>query len=405
MLGKKTVIFFTDRYNTAVAENIRAELPKDAVSVIVTKKELGSFVYNALKDKSIPEKTAFRAFLRNLRQKILAYNFDKTIRQKIVYRKTNGVQRHVLNVLYRFEPDLVVVTGETILGDVLAGIDARGKIKCVVAGEEFVLDKRIIHRNADYYFVDNFDMREKLVRSGVPESKIEITPLPVGRKFFDGAAPDELRKKFFLSEKPVILVACSVMADGRFRKVLSALAACGIAADFLVACGKNRDFLNFAKDLGFAAYNETLDMNEALNVCDLAIARPTTMFLAEAMAKKKPIFSLFPNGKIERANLGYLSLDRITDVKDIPTLCRKTAEFVENLTAREGESTIPEERSAEETSAKRIADKLLELIERPEALSVPEEEDADIPSDAEPSDAESSSAAFETENPESGERT
>ena len=186
MFKKKTVLFFTGRYNTAVAENVLKELRSDpsAVGVIVTKKELENHILNGIVDKLIPEESKLRYLIRNKRLAIGSINSDRTRSQKTIFNPRSGLQRHILNALERYNPSVVAVTNYTLLADVLAALDKYGKnVKTVVISEEFVLDKRLIQRSVDYYFVDNFDMRNDLAECGIPDDKISIVTIPVARNF------------------------------------------------------------------------------------------------------------------------------------------------------------------------------------------------------------------------------
>lgn len=335
MLKKKTVLFFTGRYNTAVAENILKELRSDpsAVGVIVTKKELENHILNGIVDKLIPEESKMRYLIRNKRLAMGSINSRRTPSQKTIFNPRSPLQRHILNALERYNPGVVAVTNYALLADVLASLDKYGKnVKTVVISEEFVLDKRLIQRSVDYYFVDNFDMRNDLAECGIPDDKISIVSIPVAREFFEKNDREEALKKFALDgHKPVILVSASALGDGRFIKVVEKLKEGDFDVDYIVACGKNRTFLNAARDLGFNAYNEGVDVNAALNACDLVIARPTTMLLAESLVKKKPVIALLPNGKVEEENLEYLATENVTKVEGIENLNAAVKKFLDGL--------------------------------------------------------------------------
>ena len=335
MLKKKTVLFFTGRYNTAVAENILKELRSDpsAVGVIVTKKELENHILNGIVDKLIPEESKMRYLIRNKRLAMGSINSRRTPSQKTIFNPRSPLQRRILNALERYNPGVVAVTNYALLADVLASLDKYGKnVKTVVISEEFVLDKRLIQRSVDYYFVDNFDMRNDLAECGIPDDKISIVSIPVAREFFEKNDREEALKKFALDgHKPVILVSASALGDGRFIKVVEKLKEGDFDVDYIVACGKNRTFLNAARDLGFSAYNEGVDVNAALNACDLVIARPTTMLLAESLVKKKPVIALLPNGKVEEENLEYLATENVTKVDGIEKLNAAVKKFLDGL--------------------------------------------------------------------------
>lgn len=390
MLNKKTVLFFTDRYNTEVAENVKKEFATDGsvIGIIITKKELESAAMNSIVDRLVPEETGLRYLIRNKRIAASTLNANRTPSQKVMFNHRSRIQRRILNALCRYNPGVVAVTAHSLLADCLAAVDKYdSSVKVVVIGEEFVLDKRLIQRSVGYYFVDNFSMRNALAEGGIPDDRIEIASLPIAREFFAVRDREEAVKKFMLeADKPTVLISASVIGDSRFIKVVEAIKEADFDANFVVACGKNRAFINEVRDLGFTAYNEGIDMNAALDACDLLVARPTTMLMGEAIVKGKTIFALLPNGKTESANLSYLSVDCVTKIKSIPELMEKMRWFFNKLSAdkekeaaeqndADNEALYPEESGEkseetvkiaqiDDTSAKRIATKLLELASK-----------------------------------------
>lgn len=365
MLNKKTVLFFTDRYNTEVAENVKKEFGFDGsvIGIIITKKELENQAINSIIDKVVPEETGFRYLIRNKRTAMATLKSNRIPSQKVIFNPRNAIQRRIYNALNRYNPGVVAVTAHTVLADCLAAIDKYGKeVKVVVIGEEFVLDKRLIQRSVDYYFVDNYSMRNALSEGGIPDDRIEIASLPIARVFFEKNDREEALKKFVLdADKPTVLISASVVGDSRFKKVVEAIKEADFDANFVVACGKNRNFINAARDLGFTAYNEGIDMNAALNACDLLVARPTTMLMGEAIVKGKKVFALLPNGKTESANLDYLSLDAVTKIKDIPTLIESMRDFLGGFVGKKSEQELSLSGNQESVSESSTIDDLVAL--------------------------------------------
>lgn len=331
MLNKRTIMFFTDSYNTAVADSVAQEFAGDGtiVGITVTRKELQSAVYNKFIEKLLPKGGALRSVALNKRTAIKSFGMGKKQQKKHSYSNRDNIQRRMLNALNRYNPGVVVVTEQSVLSDLLAAIDRYGKeIKLAVVPEEYILDRRLVCSAVDYYFVDNFDMRNALMECGVSDDKVVICGLPVNKRFFADSDKRHALKKFGASgDRPVVLISASRAGDGRFKEVLEELRKADLGIDYIVACGQNRSLLNAARDAGFAAYNDGIDINAALTACDAVVMRPTTMLLAEAMAKNKEIFALLPVGKMESATLDYLGIDQITKINDPTELVGKLRAF------------------------------------------------------------------------------
>lgn len=371
MLNKRTILFFTDTFNTAVAENVSAEYAgnNEAVSVIVTKKELKSGAYNFIADKLLPEGSSIRLFALNRRIKLKNAKMDKIKSDKISSRLRKPIQRRILNALNRYNPDVVAITDQSVLRHVISAADKyEREVKVAVIPDEYILDKRFISRAVDYYFVDNFDMRNALVDNGVSDDKVVICGLPVSNACFDDCDRDSAITKFAVSkDSPTVLISASRAGDVRFMKVLEELKNASLDVNFIVACGKNRKILNYARELGYSAYNDGIDMNAALNACDAVITRPTTMLMAEAITKNKEVFALLPNGKMETATYNYLGLDLITKINGTAELIEKLRSLTDMFAEIKGEQSeedfVVEERRAQERSAPIIAHNLFAIAE------------------------------------------
>lgn len=371
MLNKRTILFFTDTYNVSVAENVTEEFVgnNSVVSVIVTKRELRSAFYNAVIDKFFPEGGTLRQIALNRRIVVKNGKMDSRKKKRFLPSIHNPIQKRMLNALNRYNPSVVAVTDQSLLPDTLAAIDKYGsRIKLAAIPEDYVLDKRFVSGAVDYYFVDNFDMRNALVDSGISDDKVVICGLPVNKKFSLHADREQALKKFGLSDsRPKILVSCSQAGDKRFREVLEELKKADLGVDYVVACGKSRKLLNYAREEGFSAYNDGIDINSALTACDAVITRPTTMLMAEAMVKNKDVFALMPVGKMEESNLNYLGVDQITKITTLPELVNKVRNFkdmFDEIKAEEAESEdtyVGSEKREEENSSHIIANNLISI--------------------------------------------
>lgn len=372
MLNKKTILFFTDESDYDVVNNVVKELPTDGsvVNVIVKRQELQNEMLAKIYDKILPEGKKMRRKIEDMILVNNAKNNDKRLPQKIEFSNRNSQQKKIYNALTRYNPTLVVVDSVLLMEDVIACMERYGhRAKLAVICDELVLDKRFIHRRVDYYFVDNFGMCDDLSDGGVNGDKIIISGYPVDKKSFEQGDKDLALKKFALDNTPMILVSASVAGDERFVKVVKSIDEADFDANIVVACGKSAVFINAVRDMGLYAYNDGIDMNAALDACDVLVCRPTTMLLAEAMAKKKQIFTLFPLGKVEEDNMKYLSHDLVTVATDTVDLVSKMRRYFDTKMGQSEEvadvdEVLEKEHYIEDfdsLGAKRIATKLVAL--------------------------------------------
>ncbi|NCA93010.1 hypothetical protein EOM82_07215, partial [bacterium] len=353
MYNKKTAIFFTDTYKNSVANVLKSEFVKknDRVGIIVAKKEVESLVANNLIDRIIPADTSFRYKIKNLTLPLINKNSDKVVKKSIPFMNVNnGKEKRIANVLSRYNPEVVVVTDHSLLHSCISAVNSQGNgAKVVVAYDEFTLDKRIVNKNVDLYFVDNMEIKQALIAEGIAEEKIEITDLPIENKFFATIEYGAAAKKLNIdTSKKTLLFCASYIGDERFFKLIDAVSEARFDANIVFACGKNRKFLAMAREKNFIAFNESLDMNFALTAADLVIMRPTTILMQEAISKNKKVFSIFPIDKIEENNQNYLAVDKIAKYSDIPSLIAAIRNFLDDTAEREAEViekiTIDEEK-------------------------------------------------------------
>lgn len=386
MLNKKTAVFFTDTYKTSVTNVLKSEFVKqrDSVGIIVAKKEVENILKNNLVDRIVPVESTMRYKLRNSFSSIKNFKSAKEKKKLLPFLDfSKGIESRIENVLFRYNPEVIFVTDHTILDNCIKAVTEQGKgAKIVVPIDEFTLDKRLVNKNVDLYFVDNMELKQALINEGIAEEKIEINDLPIEPKFFVPLDYEVAAKKLNIdTTKKTILISASYIGDDRFKKLIEALALANLNANIMVACGKNRAFLAHARAKAFLAFNESLDMNLALTVADLVILRPTTILLQEAIAKGKKIFTIYPVDKIEENNQNYLAIDKITKFDDIKVLVEAIKSNLEDEIVREEDVivrlTIDEDKEdatyeskiekvtnypIDKDSAKKIIKKVLELF-------------------------------------------
>ncbi len=124
------------------------------------------------------------------------------------YSSTNGrinpgrIKR-IINIIKRFEPIMVICTTPEVLKMTLMGRTYLGKeFNVVAAVQDFSLDLAFVRGDADGYFVENPEVKQKLIASGIQQERIAVVGFPTlgfdinGNKFekraklgINGASP------------------------------------------------------------------------------------------------------------------------------------------------------------------------------------------------------------------------
>lgn len=333
MQNKRTVLFLTGKYSTDVADAILEKISKsnDNLGIVVNEKELESGFKIHFLDKIFRQGSKIRRNLTKISIAVKDTLSDKKMVQAIGYKSGNVLHNHIYNVLNRYTPDVVAVTSASVMIPTLSAIHKMGKnTKVVAVCDSFVLDERMVNRNVDFFFVDNFDMRNKLIMGGIAEDKIEITPLPLKKKAMDAMPKEDAVKKLGLDEhKKTVLIYTG--GDDKFKNIINALSLANISANFVFACDNNVNLLNLARNKGFNAYNEGINIHAAISSADLVITKPNPAVIAEAIYKKKLIFGMLPISPKEEIVLDYLSTDTIVKIENEKCLVEKTASYISDL--------------------------------------------------------------------------
>ncbi len=365
MRDKKTIVILTDNSsrNTSAAIKEYFRNNREVLTIIIAENELESYIKTSVFNYLFKEESRIRSFYDKMNEMRKASKMDKLSSQKIAFNVKSPVHRRVQNVFLRYNPDIVIALTPKVLTPSLAVRDKlRMKTKIVVVIDEFCLDKQMINTAVDYYFVDNHDIKEQLTANRVSEDKIQINNIPVRKYFQKKLAREEALKVFDFPDKPTIMLVASQYGDDKLKRVIAALQSAKLDINVLVACGYSRRLLAYVRErTDFLGLNEGIDMNAGYSCADIVVARPTATVLAEALYKKKLVFSIYPSGEMEKRTHDYLGLDLVIKTEDEDAVINKITEYLDNKDNFEGTKRIVDN-AVEGEPVDKIAQKLLELF-------------------------------------------
>lgn len=364
MRDKKTIVILTDNSsrNTSAAIKESFKGNREVLTIIIAENELESYVWNSLFNYLFKEESKIRSYYDKFSELKKASRMDKLASQKVSFNIKSPVHRRVQNVFLRYNPDVVIAMTPRVLHPSLAVRDKlRMKTKVAVVIDEFCLDKQMVNKAVDFYFVDNHDIKEQLTNFGINENKTQINNIPVRKHIQKVMAREDALKVFDFEDKPTIMLIASQYGDEKFRKVINALSEARLDINVIVACGYSRRLLAYVREkTHFLGLNEGIDINAGYSCADIVITRPTATVLAEAIYKKKLIFSLYPSGEMERRTLDYLGLDLLVKVNGEEELLNRIKEYLDNKDNFEATRRIVES-AIEEEPVQKIVSKLFEL--------------------------------------------
>jgi len=365
MRNKKTIVILTDNSsrNTSAAIKERFRGQKDTLVIIIAESELDSYLKNIAINYFFKEETKLRNLYDKYTELMQERKMDKLVPQKVSYNRKSPVHRRVHNVFLRYSPDIVIaMTPKMLTASLAVKEKLRSKAKVIVVLDEFCLNKQLVNKNTDYYFVDNHDIKEELLSLSIDEDKIMVSNIPVKKAFSKSLSREEALKVFDFEDRPTVMLVASQYGDEKFKKLINALAHAKLDINVLVACGYSRRLLAYVREkTDFLGLNEGIDMNAGYCCSDIVIARPTATVLAEALYKKKLIFSIYPSGEMERRTHDYLGLALIAKMDNENMVIDKIKEYLENKDNFEAMRRLIDN-AVEGEPAQKIASKLYEMM-------------------------------------------
>lgn len=179
-----------------------------------------------------------------------------------------------------------------------------------------------VHPGTDLYVVGSEKVRRGLSMSGVPDSRVEVTGIPVRPPFCAGSAGARrmaLRAKLGLSaDKPVLLLmggGYGMMHEGMIRLMVNASRTGSMQV--VVVCGHNDKLRRKLEERlhgesassgdGVRLTGFVRNMEEYMGAADLVVTKPGGLTTSEAIAMRLPMVLYKPLPGQEEDNADFLT--------------------------------------------------------------------------------------------------
>lgn len=222
-----------------------------------------------------------------------------------------------LPAIEQFRPDSILCT-QFLPSEVLAAWRESGRVKIPVATvvTDFAIHPIWVHRGMDRYFVAAESSKEELVDTGlVPESKIEVTGVPIDPKFARPIAAADARRELGLdpdSSRPVFLLMGGGFGWGPIETMLEVVMELPNNVQALVIAGRNerlrtRLLEKTTADRARIQIHGFTDRVEVfLAASDLLLSKSGGLTVSEAMAMGVPMLVFRPLPGQEDRNCDFL---------------------------------------------------------------------------------------------------
>ncbi|MCP8970991.1 diglucosyl diacylglycerol synthase [Ectobacillus ponti] len=232
--------------------------------------------------------------------RLFYYGVEKIYDKKIAVWYANFGRKRLKSILQQEKPDIVINTFPIIAVPELKK-QTGFSIPVYNVLTDFCLHKIWIHHHVDHYFVATDQVKERMVQTGVPWSRITVTGIPIRESFERLVDRDAIYAKYRLNrDKKLLLIVAG--AHGVLGNVRELCESCAKLPDVQVAvvCGKNEELRSeleqlrgqYGDALQVFGYIEHLD--ELFRITACLITKPGGITLSETIALQVPVILYKP---------------------------------------------------------------------------------------------------------------
>jgi processive 1,2-diacylglycerol beta-glucosyltransferase len=232
----------------------------------------------------------------------------------ICRRIFNGIfGRRLVKYILDNKPDVIYST-HFLSPEILSDLKRRKLLtaKTITVVTDFLVHRFWVFNEIDRYAVAMEITKKELVRLGIPESKIDVTGIPIDQIFSSVEDRNSLCVKHEIrSDLKTILFSSGGSGAGPVEDTVKSLCECNPDLQILVVCGKNKELYDRMKIAAkenplIIAFGFVDFMHELMDCSDAIVGKAGGLTLSEALAKLKPFFILSPVPGQESKNAEYL---------------------------------------------------------------------------------------------------
>ena len=340
MLEKKCVLLLysegrQDTSMLAVVEEL--EKHKDTYVIAMSDRELYSFNRSKMGAYMYKLSSRYMNFVNRL------HVFNTTISYKMYSKRTKkpikaikrpttpfaefmfsltSKYRRIFNVLNRFSPDIVLCSTPKLLKDVIKA-KYKGKLSNMsVAGllTDYTLDRRFVNFKANYYFVQNINILERLVALGIDKRKIKVVGTPIQESVKVKYDRESVLSEFGISNGYVNVVLMAGRYGGSsLKNIFTNLLQIDLDMNILVMTGGNHGLSKYCTLLAKSKrmhdrvilVESVDDIAKIYAIADILISKPTASITYEAIYHKVKLITYKGADRIEAQNNHYLVTNQV----------------------------------------------------------------------------------------------
>jgi len=293
------------------------------------------------------EKIVNRAYMSIIRRtpKIWDFLYDNPH----VFKRSQSIKKFLQKsshskmeeLLKKYHPDTVVCTQAFPCG-MVADYKTAHNIPLTLIGvlTDYAPHSYWINEGVDYYIVPAQEVKDRLVKKGVPADKIKVYGIPIRAKFADQLDKRPIAEKLGLDlDVPTVLLMGGGQGLGPIKDAVKSLMRIETRLQMVVLTGINKKLLRWLNQIAPQSDKKILpleyvtNVDELMEVASLIVTKPGGMTTSECLAKGLPMVIVNPIPGQEMRNTDFLlengiaiRIDKHSDIGEEIELLMKSPE-------------------------------------------------------------------------------
>lgn len=256
-------------------------------------------------------------------------NIYNNSQKGILSKVSNRTNRYLASKLYYLfeekKPDIIIST-HPFGSQMTSYLKKIGKVNCILASiltdfaphDQWLVGNEFI----DYFFVAHDKMKYSLVDTGIPESKIFATGIPISSKFLKDYNKNEILNLFELNpnKKVILFFGGGEFGLGKDRTISIFKFLCKNTQKYQIVAisGRNKKMKNSFERLitdenrnDIKIFEYTDRVPELMHISSLVITKPGGLTSSESLASSLPIIVINPLPGQEEENATFLETNHV----------------------------------------------------------------------------------------------
>lgn len=256
-------------------------------------------------------------------------NIYNNSQKGILSKVSNRTNRYLASKLYYLfeekKPDIIIST-HPFGSQMTSYLKKIGKVNCILASiltdfaphDQWLVGNEFI----DYFFVAHDKMKYSLVDTGIPESKIFATGIPISSKFLKDYNKNEILNLFELNpnKKVILFFGGGEFGLGKDRTISIFKFLCKNTQKYQIVAisGRNKKMKNSFERLitnenrnDIKIFEYTDRVPELMHISSLVITKPGGLTSSESLASGLPIIVINPLPGQEEENATFLETNHV----------------------------------------------------------------------------------------------